>query len=876
MLEHGGYARALAGEFLIGERQLLTRDGRLIPTLLYTATELDRSEHVIGTRAMFVDITELKQAERAFHESEERFKQVAENAGEWIWEVDANGMYRYCSSAVERILGYSPDELVGKKHFYDLFSPEVRDDLKEAALAAFERRAQFQNFVNPNVHKNGEIRLLETSGSPIQDSKGSLLGYRGVDTDITERKTAEEALRTSEAQLSNAVVMAHLGHWEYDVNKDLFTFNDHFYKIFRTTAEQVGGYTMSFADYARRFVHPDDMSEVGNEIRKSIESADPHFSQQLEHRILYEDGEIGHIAVRIFVVKDDLGHTVKTYGVNQDITERKRAEEQLQESEKRYRTLFETAADCIYILDAEGERQGQIISANPAAAKMHGYTVEEMLSLNMADLDTPESASNIQARLERLLTGETVKEETAHRRKDGTVFPLEINARLLELGSHKYALAIDRDITNRKRAEETLRLSEERLELALRGADLGLWDWHIQRDKAVTNQRAAEMIGYSLDEIEQSFSFWESLLHPDDRQRALEKVSNHMAGVTDHFEDEHRLRAKSGEWKWIFSRGKVTERDADGNALRMTGTYLDITEKKLSELQASEASELREKIFTESPMGIAVFRADGQCVSANEALGRIVGTDQESLVTQNFRNLSSWKDSGLLADAEQVLSGGMNNQREVHLTSTFGKSVWVNARMARLTSGDEPHLLIVFNDITERRTVEDALRFEREQLLSLFESINEVILVIDPRTYEILYANKFTEDLYGKKLIGGMCYESLNEFDAPCGHCHNEKILKLQGQPYQWEYSNPILKRNFLATDRMIRWPDGRDVKFQIAIDITERKEAEQEQEHLKAQLFHAQKMESIGYSGWRYCPRLQQLTHRGPGILRVAPYWQR
>ncbi len=84
------------------------------------------------------------------------------------------------------------------------------------------------------------------------------------------------------------------------------------------------------------------------------------------------------------------------------------------------------------------------------------------MSLNIADLDTPESARNLQARIERVLKGETVREEVTHRRKDGTVFPLEINARLLEIGSHKYALAIDRDITARKRAEEALRLSEER------------------------------------------------------------------------------------------------------------------------------------------------------------------------------------------------------------------------------------------------------------------------------------------------------------------------------------------------------------------------------------------------------------------------------
>jgi PAS domain S-box-containing protein len=156
-----------------------------------------------------------------------------------------------------------------------------------------------------------------------------------------ERNRAEEALRRSEEQLSNAMEMASLGHWEYDVANELFTFNDHFYRIFRTTAKQVGGYTMSSAEYARRFVHPDDMSVVEEENRKAFETTDPHFNRQLEHRILYGDGTVGYITVRFFIVKDSQNRTVRTYGVNQDITERRRlAEErvtletQLQQAQK--------------------------------------------------------------------------------------------------------------------------------------------------------------------------------------------------------------------------------------------------------------------------------------------------------------------------------------------------------------------------------------------------------------------------------------------------------------------------------------------------------------------------------------------------------------
>ncbi|MFC1628188.1 response regulator [Gemmatimonadota bacterium] len=155
--------------------------------------------------------------------------------------------------------------------------------------------------------------------------------------EVEERKRAEEALRISDAQLLNAMVIARLGYWEYDVDADLFTFNDQFYDIFRTTADQVGGYTMSSEEYARRFVHPDDAVQVGEETRKAIETTDPEFSRQLEHRILYADGETGYISVRFFIVKDDHGRTIKTYGANQDITEHRRVEEERDLMEEQYR-----------------------------------------------------------------------------------------------------------------------------------------------------------------------------------------------------------------------------------------------------------------------------------------------------------------------------------------------------------------------------------------------------------------------------------------------------------------------------------------------------------------------------------------------------------
>jgi PAS domain S-box-containing protein len=146
----------------------------------------------IGFRGILRDITERKHIEEILQEREERFRQVAENAGEWIWEINPEGLYTYASPIVEKILGYKPEELVGKKHFYDFFDPEAKEEGKKVAFASIQKRESFRNFLNLNLHKDGHVVYLETTAAPIIDKKGTLLGYRGVDTDVTERKRAEE------------------------------------------------------------------------------------------------------------------------------------------------------------------------------------------------------------------------------------------------------------------------------------------------------------------------------------------------------------------------------------------------------------------------------------------------------------------------------------------------------------------------------------------------------------------------------------------------------------------------------------------------------------------------------------------------------------
>ena len=177
--------RSKSGEYMVGE---------------FVSTPHVKGGEVIGEHGMVRDITERKKAEQALKESLRRFHDVAENALHWIFEVDTEGAYTYVSPGVKNVLGYASEEMLGK-HFFDFFHDAEREVLKRAAFEVIAEKRPFREFINRNVHKNGETVWLSTSGTPVVDDDGRLLGYRGVDTDITERKEWERELQMLNTEL---------------------------------------------------------------------------------------------------------------------------------------------------------------------------------------------------------------------------------------------------------------------------------------------------------------------------------------------------------------------------------------------------------------------------------------------------------------------------------------------------------------------------------------------------------------------------------------------------------------------------------------------------------------------------------------------------
>ena len=194
------YRRALRdGPFV---ERYVTVEGT--PVLLLSLNLVKRAGTVTGISVFGKDVTAITASEAALRASEQRFRQVAETVSDFIWEVDVEGLYTYTSPTVEKILGYSPGELVGRKHFYDLFTEDVREELRRAAFEVFAAKEPFRGFPNANVSKDGRPVQLETSGTPLLDEAGNLLGYRGADSDVTERWLSERAMRDLTGRLINA------------------------------------------------------------------------------------------------------------------------------------------------------------------------------------------------------------------------------------------------------------------------------------------------------------------------------------------------------------------------------------------------------------------------------------------------------------------------------------------------------------------------------------------------------------------------------------------------------------------------------------------------------------------------------------------------
>lgn len=326
---------------------------------------IDQQGKCIGLLAFGHDITERVETENALKETTTQLANAMKIARIGYWEYDIANNLLHFNDQFYTLFHVSADDIGGYTMSVERYIEQFVYDEDKDIIAEFIEGFVYGGKINDESQIEHRTKLQDGSLATIlvriivlKNDKNEVVKILGANQDVTERVKFEEAIRVNEAQLSNAMKMARLGCWEYDVSSNLFTFNDNFYSIFRSSVEKVGSYQMTPQQYADRFLFPDDRAMVYDETQKALETKDSNFSRQLEHRITYEDGEIGYISVRIYIVKDKDGRTIKTFGANQDITEQKQIEKKLEEQNAKYAALnqkLEESLDIVKKMNVELE-----------------------------------------------------------------------------------------------------------------------------------------------------------------------------------------------------------------------------------------------------------------------------------------------------------------------------------------------------------------------------------------------------------------------------------------------------------------------------------------------------------------------------------------
>lgn len=412
----------------------VTRTGAEQRTHHFLGSYIPHEENgeVLGFFALIHEITDLHEASEALRLSEARYRQLIDGSPYAIHEIDETGRLRSMNPAGLKMLNLKQEQQVLGMEFVDIVSHADRERVKHHIAKALSDAAAEFDFVT------AQGQQFATSLVPFGDTDGRLGGLVGITRDVTEAKKAENRLRFTQFTVDQArlaIFWCHPDGMFYYVNETACNWLQY-------TREEFAG--MHVADINPEFPrsawqeHWNEIKEKGLLVMESVHQR--------------KDGTVYPVEIHSNYVKVEDQEFKLAFVL--DISAQR-------ESEERYRALFDSSADAIFLVAAEGHNIGQIVSANSAAAEMHGYTVDELIGMEIHDLHTEESGALSRKRVATLLEKGSMHFEVEHRHKDGTLIPMEVNANIVTFEDRRFILAIDRDITQRRRNELIRRQAEE-------------------------------------------------------------------------------------------------------------------------------------------------------------------------------------------------------------------------------------------------------------------------------------------------------------------------------------------------------------------------------------------------------------------------------
>ena len=662
------------------------------------------------------DITERKWAEDALRASEERFRTLFQFSFEVYWETDTQHRFTRLEYAQGLVEAPASGAEIGKRP-WELRNFEADAEAWRKHREALEAHLPFRDFEVARRTPDGSKRHMSVSGLPVFDESGGFVGYRGAGRDITERKTAEEALRRSEAYLAGAQELSHSAAFAHNLKENLY-WSEGLYRIWGFDPSR--GIPSREACFQR--IHPDDRDRVQRVAGEAIRQKQDY---TIEYRIILPDGTLKHLRSICHPSYSLAGELVEVVGTSLDETERKRAEDKLRASEERFRTLVQFSFDVYWESDAEHRfiRQefAEGLTDAPAPGSEIGKTRWEVPYLE----PDAEAWRKHRETLDAHLPFRDF--EIARPAPDGGKRYVSTSGLPVfdKSGSFIGYRGVGRHITERKKAESELRDSQKKLEGAQRIAHVGWWERDFITNRVSLSDEVGRTFGVQPVDLPEWDGRWLDLIHPDDRARAAEAKEGALRGDR-RYDLEYRVVRPDGSIRIVHSQGDVTW-DESGRPVRQFGVLQDITELRQteSELRASEA---RFRTFVDHATDAFYLHDDqGIILDVNRQACEGLGYSREELIGMDPRAFDVGLDApGLALVIEQVRSGQMISYETLHRRKN-GDVFPVEIRIRRFQHGNALFGLGLARDITDRKRAEQRLVAQHRvaQLLANAASIEE-------------------------------------------------------------------------------------------------------------------------------------------------------
>ena len=780
------------------------------------------------------DINDLKHAENTLRETDTRLREAQRIArlGSWIWEPPIDHVW--WSDALFELFGADKMSVAPSfEAFLELLHPEDR----AIAIARVEAmKAGANEFANDLrvVRPDGSSIWIHSQARATRDSTGVLVRVEGTDQDVTARRLAEIAARQSEERLHAAVEVAGLGVVVVDYDQQTAD-------LYLRAAEQFGFpqvTSVTRADLHARF-HPGDRAELERQIASSLSPTGSGWFG-LEHRVIRPDGTTRWLNVRKHIsFTDGRPHTAVV--VTADVTDRRLAEEALRSNEARYRLLFEANPHPMWVYDVESLR---ILAVNDAAAVAYGYRRDEFLKLTIRDIRPPEDVAQLESFVAQLTTGPSRSSLWRHRRKDGTVFKVDVSSHDLPDDYHRSRLVLALDVTERLQAEEARDELLARLQLQIDRMPLA----YIQFDSDIRysnwNPAAEKIFGYSRDEIiGQSVHF---LVHPDDHAH-VDEIAHQLRSGNVAAQSINRNVTKDG--RVIICEWHNTPLFAlDGAFLGVLSMTQDITDRVRAE-DALRESERRLRLALESAGAIA-FMWDVK----SDAVTRFFSTEPalpitaEHLGTLNDVRARIHPDDLASFDSRltDCIAAGTEYRNAYRVVRPDRTTVSLEeyGYLDRATDGSAMCLTGISIDVTDRLAATEALRVSETRYRKLVDLLPTAIFVHADKG--ILYGNPAFIRMMGASGPGELSGMSPFEIAHQSAHDdirrqHDEMARTNEAVP---GFEMQVVRRDGrLVPVHSVAAPIsgyGEPATLVVLSDLTERK-------RLEAQFLQAQKMEAVG-----------------------------